>query len=82
MQAENIGSDFILTAGFTEVADANDLVVLFPSTAANAEVGNESGCWNVFGFLGDLRDNVYASREGKQMSAAYNILARAARIDK
>ena len=66
-QAENIGSDFILTAGFSEVADANDLVILFPSIAANAEVGNDSGCWNVFGFLDDLEGNVYASREAKQV---------------
>ena len=43
------------------------MIILFPSTAANAEVGNESGCWNVFGFLDDLNDNVYASREAKQV---------------
>ena len=66
-EAANIGSDFILNAGFTEVADANNLVVLFPSTAANAEVDNESGCWNFFGYLDDLKDNLYASKEGKQV---------------
>ena len=60
-----------MTAGFTEVADANDLVVLFPSTAANAEVGNESGCWNAFRFLDDLEGNVYASKEGKQVGTVW-----------
>ena len=37
-----------------EVADANDMVVLFPSTVARALIANPYGCFNWYGYLGDL----------------------------
>ena len=36
LQPELIGSEFIETAGFMEVADSNDMVIIFPSTIARA----------------------------------------------
>ena len=53
-QPEEIGSEFIETAGFMEVADSNDMVVLFPSTVARALIANPYGCFNWYGYLGDL----------------------------
>ena len=49
-----IGSEFIETAGFLEVADSNDMVIIFPSTIARALIANPYGCFNWFGYLGDL----------------------------
>ena len=53
-QPELIGSEFIETAGFMEVADSNDMVIIFPSTIARALIANPGGCFNWFGYLGDL----------------------------
>ena len=33
MNADTIGTDFIDTVGFMEVADANDMVVIFPQVS-------------------------------------------------
>ena len=54
LQPELIGSEFIETAGFMEVADSNDMVIIFPSTIARALIANPGGCFNWFGYLGDL----------------------------
>ena len=53
-QPELIGSEFIETAGFMEVADSNDMVIIFPSTIARALIANPNGCFNWIGYLGDL----------------------------
>ena len=67
-----IGSEFVETAGFMEVADSNDMIILFPSTIARAFIpgpvpgANPGGCFNWFGYLGDLFFNEFGSREAEQ----------------
>ncbi len=76
MQPEEIGPDFITTVGFPELADANDLVVLFPSTVSRALSGNPLGCFNWSGYLGDLLFEEFATKDAVQMKGVYNIMAR------
>ena len=76
MQPENIGTDFITTIGFPELADANDLVVLFPSTIGSLLAGNPNGCFNWVGYLGDLLFNEFATKEAVQMKGVFNMMAR------
>ena len=78
MGAEIIGTDFMTTAGFIEIADANDMVILFPMIHAKAI--NTGGCWNWFGYLNDLFGADYAKKNAEQMLGMYQMLQRAAGI--
>eukprot|EP00095_Tigriopus_kingsejongensis_P003179 maker-scaffold91_size383040-snap-gene-1.32 protein:Tk03179 transcript:maker-scaffold91_size383040-snap-gene-1.32-mRNA-1 annotation:"hypothetical protein DAPPUDRAFT_194537" len=74
MQHEEIGTEFIRTAGFIEVADANDIILLFPQTIAKTLTGNPYGCWNWFGYLNDLLFEEYATKNAKQIEGIYKML--------
>ncbi|TRY67557.1 hypothetical protein TCAL_03306, partial [Tigriopus californicus] len=76
MQFEEIGTEFIRRAGFIEVADANNLVILFPQTIARTLTGNPYGCWNWFGYLNDLLYEEYATKNAKQMKGVYQMLTK------
>jgi len=47
---EAIGDTFIKDSGFTAIADANRLVILFPQ--AEASTVNPKGCWDWWGYTG------------------------------
>jgi hypothetical protein len=57
---------FALQSGYIELADKNDLMILFPQTwiTEHNYPYNPKGCWDWFGFTG--RD--YATKRGAEMS--------------
>lgn len=66
--AADIGTDFVLHAGYVPWADANNLVVLFPQALANAV--NPKGCWDWWGYT----SAAYASNLGVQTSAVRRMM--------
>jgi poly(3-hydroxybutyrate) depolymerase len=68
-----VGWDFIDNAGINEWADTNNILVLYPQTAAMDT--NPLGCWDWWGYL---KDPNYAQKSGPQMQALAAMVARAA----
>lgn len=67
-----MGPDFIKdeyrwNAGFNSWAEANNIVIIYPSVAKS--LGNPYGCWDWFGYT----DEHYLHRNGKQMMALMKI---------
>jgi hypothetical protein len=49
------GDKFAKTTGYLEVADLNDIVLIFPQTRRSIyNPRNPSGCWDWMGFTGKL----------------------------
>jgi len=90
MYYENIGTEFILGSGFVDVAEANDMVMLFPqviNSKATRRVMHEdyfqltdyseevlTDCWNTNGHLDDFESFKFASKEGVQMAGVFNMI--------
>jgi poly(3-hydroxybutyrate) depolymerase len=78
--AETIGQDYILHAGYNEWADSNGIIVLYPQTTATNVVPdldptaplNPKGCWDWFGYT----DSTYATQQGAQIGAIKAMLDR------
>ncbi len=47
----SVGSNYIHNGGFMEVAELNNIIVLFPQAKETKE--NRYGCWDYFGFTGE-----------------------------
>ena len=77
MNFDELGTDFITDSGFEEVADANNIIIMFPQTIKLA-LGNPFGCWNWFGYNSDLAGGDFAKKDAIQMKGMYDMLARAA----
>lgn len=83
-QAELIGKNFVIHAGFNEWADANRIVVLYPQTAATSAVPitpfNPQGCWDWWGYtdFGYDMPGHYATRDGVQISAIWRMVEKLA----
>jgi poly(3-hydroxybutyrate) depolymerase len=69
--ATEIGRAFIESAGYLEVAQANDIVLLFPQIAPSYQPLNAMGCWDYWGYEG----NTYAVRRGSQLAAVRMMVA-------
>lgn len=67
-----MGESHIRNSGFLEVAELNNIVMIFPQ-ALSSLPENEIGCWDTYGLTGPL----YATQRGGQVSVVRNILARA-----
>ncbi|MNK15796.1 Esterase PHB depolymerase [compost metagenome] len=65
-----VGDQFITLAGYNEWAEANGLIVLYPS-ASPAKL-NPNGCWDWFGYTG--KD--YTLRHGKQITVIHKMIER------
>lgn len=63
-----VGDAFVRKTGFARWADTNDLIVLFPQTAASAM--NPQACWDWWGYTGSN----YLTRDAAQISAVYRML--------
>jgi hypothetical protein len=57
------------------------LFVYLFQTVASVLDGNPLGCFNWFGYLGDLLGQEFATKDAVQMRAMYNMLAHAARLE-
>jgi hypothetical protein len=65
---DDIGEVFVRHAGYIELAEANNLVVLFPQARAN--LLNPKACWDWWGYTG----TAYASNIGAQTLTAKRIV--------
>jgi poly(3-hydroxybutyrate) depolymerase len=53
MYREFNGTDHIVNSGYLELAEANNLIVVFPQ--ANSSLPeNAIGCWDTYGLTGEL----------------------------
>jgi poly(3-hydroxybutyrate) depolymerase len=69
-------------AGYNAVADAKNIIVLYPHAAPwnrltdpTGLTANPKGCWDWWGFTGDE----YLTRDGKQMRAVRAMISRVMR---
>ena len=76
---DKIGDDFYWDGGYNRWAEANNIVVLYPQTAAWTSkfdpvgfTGNPSGCWDFWGYSG----SDYYNKRGKQMHAVRGMIGR------
>ena len=73
---DEIGDSFYASAGYNEVAETNDIVVLYPQTRAWSEslffgfTENPRACWDWWGYSGEA----YFRRSGKQISAVAKMI--------
>jgi len=71
-----IGDNYIRNSGFLPIADANDVIILFPQIHPLNTAGNDNGCWDWWGYLGDTEGYAYATREGLQMRGIAAMIER------
>jgi len=77
---ENIGDGYIRQSGLLPLAEANNIVMVFPQIKQNWLQGNPFGCWNFWGYLGDQANYQYATKEGYQLEAVARLVERVANI--
>lgn len=65
-----VGDAFARDSGYSRWADTNNIVVLFPQTAATPV--NPQGCWDWWGYTGAD----YLTRKAPQITAVYRMLER------
>lgn len=63
-----VGDAFARDSGFARWADTNNIIVLFPQTAATPL--NPQGCWDWWGYTGPD----YLTRQAPQITAVYRML--------
>ncbi|XP_071479622.1 poly(3-hydroxybutyrate) depolymerase-like [Diadema antillarum] len=49
-QHKNVGDAFTTNAGYNEVAELNNIIVIYPQTIASAMRGNPNACWDWWGY--------------------------------
>jgi hypothetical protein len=73
------GNRYITTTGYNELADSNNIIVLYPQ-ATGADGGglqNPDGCWDWWGYTSaDPEEPDYYSRDAIQIKALYGMLSR------
>ena len=69
MAPSKIGTQFVANSGLNEWADANGIVILYPS--ARASLLNPKGCWDWWGYTSPA----YASKLGLQMATVRAMVA-------
>jgi hypothetical protein len=73
------GNRYFTTTGYNEIADSNNIVVLYPQAQGldNAEVQNPDGCWDWFGYsCPDAEAPDYYSQNAIQIRAIHAMLVR------
>lgn len=73
------GSRYITTTGYMEIAEANDLIVVFPQVGGDddAAIQNPDGCWDWWGYTAkDPQAPDYYSQNAVQIHAIHSMLTR------
>jgi poly(3-hydroxybutyrate) depolymerase len=76
--ATQIGNLFYSTTGYNELADSNNIIVLYPQVQASDLIPyNPKGCWDFWGYSSpnQFAPNFY-SRQAPQMGAVKAMLDR------
>jgi len=66
----NVQNTFALRAGYIEVAEVNNIIVLFPQATSN--LSNPNSCFDWWGYLNTL----FATRQGNQIIATHRMMSR------
>jgi len=75
---ESIGDQYYTTTGYNEMADANQLIVLYPQASKSITMPvNPKGCWDFWGYssYNQLAPDFY-TREAPQIKAIYGMIER------
>ena len=76
MGSDTFGTDYVKYAGYNELAEANNLVILYPqvgSSESNPE--NPYGCWDFRGYNYNFDGSMqYLTQQGKQMSPVWKMV--------
>ena len=51
MNSEIIADAFVTDSGYNEVAELNNIVIIYPQTTRT--LTNPVGCWDIWGYTGD-----------------------------
>lgn len=73
------GDRYITTTGYMEMAEANNIILLFPQVGGddNNAVQNPDGCWDWWGYSSENEhDPDYYTRDAVQIHAIYKMLER------
>jgi poly(3-hydroxybutyrate) depolymerase len=81
--ATKIGNLFYATTGYNELADTNDIIVLYPQVQSSSgffSAVNPQGCWDFWGYssMNQFAPNFYSKR-APQMVAVKEMLDRLAK---
>ncbi|XP_046585215.1 uncharacterized protein LOC124292207 isoform X1 [Haliotis rubra] len=71
MQRETIGDVFARHAGYNEVAELNNIILLYPQIKSDL-ISNPNGCWDWWAYTGAN----YDTKGGVQMKAVKNMIDR------
>ncbi|XP_052811890.1 uncharacterized protein LOC128239328 [Mya arenaria] len=74
MYHDRIADAYVRHGGYNEVAELNDIIILYPQTIKSAT--NPQGCWDWFGYTGTL----FATNNGFQPTALKRMIDKAASI--
>lgn len=72
------GKRYITTTGYAEIADSNNLIILFPQAAGRDDnhAQNPDGCWDWWGYTAaNPQYPDYFSREALQIKAIHSMLS-------
>jgi hypothetical protein len=73
------GTRYVTTTGYNEIADSNDIIVLYPQAQGidDGSTQNPDGCWDWWGYTNrDPNRPDYYSRSAIQIQAIHNMLGR------
>ncbi|MBL8473878.1 MAG: hypothetical protein KF778_10510 [Rhodocyclaceae bacterium] len=73
------GNRYFTTTGYNEIADANDMIVLYPQAQGtdDGKVQNPEGCWDWWGYSAKNAEAPdYYSKNAIQINAIYRMLQR------
>jgi hypothetical protein len=73
------GNRYFTTTGYNEIADANNIIVLYPQAggAYDAHLQNPDGCWDWWGYTSrSAKQPDYFSKNAIQIKAIYQMLMR------
>ena len=73
------GNRYFTTTGYNEMADANNLIILYPQAEGtdNAVSQNPEGCWDWWGYTAENPENPdYYSKQAIQIQAIHGMLQR------
>ena len=73
------GNRYITTTGYNQLADSNDIIVLYPQAqgADGGSIQNPDGCWDWWGYTSEHPVHPdYYSRDAIQIKAIYGMLSR------
>jgi len=72
-----VDEEFVRHAGFNEVGELNNVIIIYPQTISSVISGNPMGCWDWWGYTTGIGDSSsYATKNGSQMKTIQNIVNR------